>query len=264
MKNFMYFLGINFVILQNVFAQNCIGEISNPTTNNLRENRDFKEMESLSSPNRLTNLEKNFIHQVIIATQGILLNQNEHLDVNKSLEIFFDRRRWDGQLSDINGDLAGSLTYYKLNSVVCLKVSFYPGDNEYGLIFEQKNSNNEKTFSRVAIIQDSEIYPTFKEQFVMVDLLCGEIDPFVFGDACFIELENKNNRIMIGVSDHIHDYYDWELLEMFLANKNIVEVDLLTAQSLNDQEWEVARQFTEVKRENVFWIHATNFHVFVK
>lgn len=86
--------------------------------------------------------EKKLIHQTLILEEW----QN-HYNEAEAMEAFLDM--WEGRI----GDLAGAIDYFKINGDKIVHVYYYPGDNEYGAFWVDKNGQ----FKLVARIEDSSV-----------------------------------------------------------------------------------------------------------
>lgn len=92
---------------------------------------------------RFTALEQKMI-KIAVESDGYYKN----LSLSEALEIFADKSDWQAI-----GYNAGSIFYTKSKGRVFAKVVYYPGDNEYGAIFEVKGS----TFRKLTAIQDGDL-----------------------------------------------------------------------------------------------------------
>ena len=70
------------------------------------------------------------------------------LSIKEALEIFADKNQWH----DV-GYNSGSIFYSRYKGAVLAKVVYYPGDNEYGAIFQVRSGS----FKKLAEVHDGDL-----------------------------------------------------------------------------------------------------------
>lgn len=133
-----FFILLFFFLFTQAFAAECTPEVIDVffrqnTVHQVSESRNF---------DHYTSVEKNLIHRTV---------KNEkfyaHVSQAEALRIFAD--------IDGGGYLAGKIVYILVGYKTIVKVHYFPGDNEYGVIYEQKYQAD---FKKVAEIKDGDIF----------------------------------------------------------------------------------------------------------
>jgi len=113
---------------------------------------DLTELKSVNPfTETVSNLEKAMIQTVVLIN-----NTSTPVTPDEAVDIFSDR--------DNRGTLGGTVTYFKINHYgrekTLANVSFYPGDNEYGALFQiwAYGHGDRSAASMIGTIEDSDIY----------------------------------------------------------------------------------------------------------
>jgi hypothetical protein len=92
----------------------------------------------------------------MIQSTVLLVNNDEPINIDPALDVFFDRV--DGR----RGSLGGSINYYSYHTPTGREkkmavVTYYPGDNEYGAIFDILSYGDLLRPSLAGLIHDGEV-----------------------------------------------------------------------------------------------------------
>ena len=90
----------------------------------------------------LSHKEIKLIHQTVVQTEW-----SGHYTEQEALEEFLEM--WDGEI----GELAGEISYYRMNGNNMISVIYYPGDNVYGAYWFEKNGK----YELIAHVDDSSV-----------------------------------------------------------------------------------------------------------
>ena len=107
------------------------------------ENGLGKKIHVSKDHSRFTTLEKKMIFQAVALQEWLEIKTQQD-----ALNSFGDFN--DGAMEP--GNMAGSVDYYEVKGQTIVLVTYFPGDNEYGSIFELKASGAAKM---VASVEDS-------------------------------------------------------------------------------------------------------------
>lgn len=132
-----------FFLFATAQASTCTKEVNAVFVNENSTAEPFKTSENHS---RWTALEKRMIH-TFLATDY----EGNVLTLAEALDQFADKHEWSNGKPGSN---AGSISYYRINGRVLAQVHYWPGDNEFGAIYEIKGTNH---FKHLAAIVDSDI-----------------------------------------------------------------------------------------------------------
>jgi hypothetical protein len=114
------------------------------TTENLVATKTVRPLEAAISANE----------KLMIQT-AVLLSVEEALTPDQAVDVFTDREN--------GGSLGGDISYFEVKAgrktASIAKVTFFPGDNEYGALFRVwKYDNGQVSSSLIGTIGDSDIY----------------------------------------------------------------------------------------------------------
>lgn len=114
--------------LTTAFAGSCTPELEAIF---LDEASEIRPTGVAANHDRWTLLEKLMIREAV-ESQGYY----QDLSLSEAVDIFADKNEWSDGLPGHN---AGQIFYYQLNGKILAKVVYYPGENEYGSIFEVRD-----------------------------------------------------------------------------------------------------------------------------
>lgn len=126
-----------FFVFTHAFAGTCTPEVQAIF---LDENAEMKPVKVSENHDRWTKIEKRMIRDAV-ASDGYW----KDISISAAVEMFADKHEWSGGLPGSN---AGWISYFELNGRRLAKVVYFPGDNEYGAIF-QVGSRGYKMLSAV-------------------------------------------------------------------------------------------------------------------
>lgn len=109
---------------------------------------DIPVFKTSGTHGKFTSLEQRMIKEAVEA-DGFYRD----LNMKEALELFADKSEY----REI-GYNAGSIFYTKFKNSVLAKVVYYPGDNEYGAIFEIKGTQ----FKKITAINDGDLVCTWE------------------------------------------------------------------------------------------------------